>query len=39
MITEKNKSEILTKDISCKCKCKFSGRKYNSDQKQNSDKR
>ena len=23
MITGKNESEILTKDISCKCKCRF----------------
>ena len=23
MITEKNESKILTKEISCKCKCRF----------------
>ena len=33
MIT--GKSKILTKDISCKCKCKFDGRKCNSNQKWN----
>ena len=27
MITGKNESEVLTKDVSCKCKCKFDGRK------------
>ena len=26
-ITEKNKSKILRKDISCECKCTFDGRK------------
>ena len=31
MITGRNESEILTKDISCECKCKFNERKYNSD--------
>ena len=30
MITEIIESKILTKHISCKCKCKFGGRKYNS---------
>ena len=25
-----NESKTLTKDISCKCKCKLDGRKYNS---------
>ena len=29
-ITEKNKSKILTKDMSCECKCNFDGRKYDS---------
>ena len=29
MITGKNESKILTKDISCECKCKFYGRKCN----------
>ena len=33
MITGKNKSKFLTKYISCKCKCKFDGRRCNSDQK------
>ena len=28
MITGKNESKFLTKDISCKCKCKFDGRKH-----------
>ena len=32
MITGKNESEILTKDISCKCKCRFDGKKCNSNQ-------
>ena len=32
MFTGKNKSKILTKDISCKCKCRFDGKKCNSDQ-------
>ena len=27
-----NQSKTLTKHISCKCKCKFDGRKCNSDQ-------
>ena len=35
MITGKNLSKILTKDIPCECKCKFDGRKCNSDQKWN----
>ena len=30
MITRINESKILTRHISCKCKCKFDGRKYNS---------
>ena len=38
VITEKNESKILRKDISCKCKCKFDGRKGHSDQKCNNDK-
>ena len=33
MITGKNESNILTKDMSCECKCKFDGRKCNSSQK------
>ena len=38
MITEINESKILTKHVSCECKCKFDGRKCNSDQKWNIDK-
>ena len=33
MIKEINESKILTKYISCKCKCRFNGKKYNSKQK------
>ena len=29
-MTGKNESKILTKDISCECKCKFDRRKCNS---------
>ena len=32
-----NQSKTLTKHISCKCKCKFDGRKCNSDQWWNND--
>ena len=32
MITGINDSKTLTKHISCKCKCKFDGRKCHSDQ-------
>ena len=32
MITGINELKILTKHISCQCKCKFDGRKCNSDQ-------
>ena len=35
MTTGKSESEILTKDISCECKCKFYERKCNSNQKWN----
>ena len=35
MITGKSESNILTKDMSCECKCKFHGRKCNSSQKWN----
>ena len=35
MITGINESKILTKHISCECKCIFDGRKCNSDQSQN----
>ena len=38
MITEKNESKILTKDISCEYKCKIDGRKCNSNRKWNNDK-
>ena len=38
MITRINKSKTLTKLISCKCKCKFDGKKCNSDQWWNNDK-
>ena len=38
MITGKNELKILTKDISCECKCKFGGEKCNSDQWWNNDK-
>ena len=37
IITEMNESKFLTKHISCKCDCKFDGRKSNSNQKQNND--
>ena len=37
MITGINESKTLTKHISCKCKCKFDGRKCNSDQWWNND--
>ena len=33
MITVISKSKILTRDVSCKCKCKFYGRKCNPSQK------
>ena len=38
MFTEGNESKILTKHASCKCKCKFDGRKCNSNHKWNNDK-
>ena len=38
MITGINGSKILTKHISYKCKCKFDGRKCNSNQEWNKDK-
>ena len=38
MIVGINESNILTKQISCECKCKFDSRKYNSNQKWNNDK-
>ena len=38
MITGINESKVLTKHISCECKCRFDGRKCNSDQWWNNDK-
>ena len=38
MITGINESNILTKDISCECKCRFDGKKCKSDQWWNNDK-
>ena len=38
MITGKIKSKTLTKDILCECKCKFDGRKCNSNQWWNNNK-
>ena len=38
LITGIIESKILTKLISCKCNCKFDGRKCNSNQKWNNDK-
>ena len=38
MITGVNESKTSAKHISCKCKCKFDGRKFNSNQKWNNDK-
>ena len=35
MITGINESKTLTEHLSCKCKCKFVGRKCNSNQKWN----
>ena len=35
MITGKTESKILTKDISCNCKCKFDRKKCNSNQNWN----
>ena len=31
MITGINELETLTRHISCECKCRFDGKKYNSD--------
>ena len=39
MITGINELKTLTKHISCKCKCKFDGRKCNSNKKSNNNKR
>ena len=38
MVTGKHESKVLAKDISCKWKCKFDGRKCNSNQKRNNNK-
>ena len=38
MITGINESKVLTKDISCDCKCRFDGKKRRSDQWWNNDK-
>ena len=38
IITGINKSKTLINNMSCKCKCKFDGRKCNSNQKWNYDK-
>ena len=38
MLTVVNELKILAKDISCECKCRFDGRKCNSDQWWNNDK-
>ena len=38
MITGINESKILTKHISCECKCKFDGRNCNSDQGRDNNK-
>ena len=38
MITEKNESKILKKDILCECKCRFDEKKCNLDQWCNNDK-
>ena len=38
IITGINESKILRKHITCKCECKFDGRKGNSNQKWNNDK-
>ena len=38
VITGINESNVLTPHVSCKCKCKFGGRKCNSAQKWNNDK-
>ena len=38
MITGINESKLIIKHISCECKCKFNGRKCNSNQRWNNDK-
>ena len=39
MVTGINEPKTLTKHRSCKCECKFGGRKCNPNQKWNKDKR
>ena len=38
MIRGRNESKMLTKHVSCECKCKFDERKYKSDEWWNNDK-
>ena len=38
MITGRNESKTFTMHISCECKCKFNGKRCNSDQWRNNDK-
>ena len=38
MVTGISQSKILTRLVLCECKCKFDGRKCNSNQKWNNDK-
>ena len=38
MVTARSESTTLTRHIPCKCKCKFDGRKCNSNQKWNNNK-
>ena len=38
MMTGINESKTLAKLVSCRCKCKYDGRKCNSNQKWNNDK-
>ena len=38
IVTGLNESKTFAKDTPCKCKGKFDGRKYNSNQKWNNDK-
>ena len=38
IVTGLNESKTFAKDKPCKCKCKFDGRKYNSNQKWNNNK-
>ena len=38
MITEINESKLLTKHVSCECKCNFDCRECNANQKWNNDK-